>query len=330
MDAPKPIVLILGPTAAGKTDLAVELAGKLPGGGECVCADSMQIYRGMDIGTAKPTPAQRARVPHHVLDLLDPGDDGFSVDSWLQLAQDAIDEIRGRGRHPIVVGGTNLYVQALLYGLFEGPEPDPALRGRLAATDLADLRRRLERVDPDATKWIHPNDRKRTVRALEVFEATGRRISELQTQWGGGRPPRGDVGIIGLDYSTGAINGRINARVKAMIEAGLVEEVQRLGERGGLGRQASEALGYRQIIDHLAGRNTLEQAIEQIKIQTRRLARKQRTWLRRFRIHPASVWIQADGESMQALVQQTLAILMERPSPPRSDPTDPLAAGRIS
>ncbi len=288
----KPIILVLGPTASGKSDLAVGLAQRLPGGGECVCADSMQVYRGMNIGTAKPTPVQRAAVPHHLLDLLDPREDGFSVDVWLGLAERVIADIRDRGRYPIVVGGTNLYVQALLEGLFEGPVPDPDLRRQLAAAEPDVLRRRLETVDPEAAVRIHPNDRRRTIRAIEVYELTGSRITDLQQQWLGG-PSRLDVRIIGLVYEAGAINRRINSRARTMIRDGLVHEVQGLLDAGGLGRQASEALGYRQVLDYLDGRCSLSGALEQIRVRTRRYAKQQRSWLRRFRVHPQSAWIEA-------------------------------------
>ncbi len=314
MTEPDPILLVLGPTAGGKTEVAIELATRLPGnpvGGECICADSMQVYRGMDVGTAKPTAAQRRAVPHHGLDLLDPSEDGFSVDAWLRMAEDAIAGIRGRGRFPIVVGGTGLYAQALLEGLFQGPAPSPALRRSLEQTDDLALRERLEAVDPPAAERIHRNDRKRTVRAVEVYELTGRRISDLQSQWGGGG--RRDVRIIGLDYSVPAINARINARVRSMIEEGLVEEVSALLEAG-LGRQAAAALGYRQIAGHLAGRLSLPEAIEQIKISTRRLAKQQRSWLRRFRAHAGSMFIAADALSPQAIA----AVVLEDILPPRT------------
>ncbi len=303
----KPIILILGPTAGGKTGLAVSLAARM--GGECICADSMQVYRGMDIGTAKPTARQRAAVPHHLLDLLDPQEDGFSVDTWLGLAEKAVAEIRGRRRFPIVVGGTNLYVQALLESLFEGPLPDPQLRSQLEVTDPAALRRRLETIDPAAARQIHPNDQRRTVRAIEVYELTGKRISDLQQQWLTG-PPRRDVRIIGLDYGVTAINRRINARARAMIRDGLVDEVRALMAAGGLGRQASEALGYRQVIDHLQGRLGPDAVLEQIRIRTRQFAKQQRSWLRRFRMHPESSWISADGLSPQELVYKALVLIV--------------------
>ncbi|MHC4143114.1 MAG: tRNA (adenosine(37)-N6)-dimethylallyltransferase, partial [Planctomycetota bacterium] len=296
----------------GKTDLAVDVARRLPGepvGGECICADSMQVYRGMNIATAKPTPEQRAAVPHHLLDLLDPGEEGFSVDTWLGLARQAVADVRGRGRYPIVVGGTNLYVQALLEGMADGPAPDAKLRTELEAADPAALRRRLEAIDPDAAARIHPNDRKRTIRAIEVHEL---------------------VRIIGLDYSVEAINARINARVRAMIRDGLVDEVRQLVRGGGPGRQAAEALGYRQVLDHLAGRMSLEDAVEQIKIRTRRYARQQRTWLRRFRVHPQSAWIPADGISPQELVEKSLAAICRPPPGRPAGPWDESAGGSIS
>ena len=321
----KPIILILGPTASGKSDLAVGLAQRLPGGGECVCADSMQVYRGMNIGTAKPTPAQRAAAPHHLLDLLDPREDGFSVDVWLGLAERAIADIRDRGRYPIVVGGTNLYVQALLEGLFDGPVPDPDLRRQLERAELDVLRRRLETVDPEAAVRIHRNDRRRTVRAIEVYELTGRRITELQQQWLGG-PSRLDVRIIGLVYEAGAINRRINSRARTMIRDGLVHEVQALLDAGGLGRQASEALGYRQILDYLAGRYSLSGALEQIRVRTRRYAKQQRSWLRRFRLHPKSTWLAAGDLSAAELGLKALeAALAPQKTAPEID-----AAKRVS
>ena len=313
----KPVILILGPTAGGKTSLAISLANTLPGGGECICADSMQVYRGMDIGTAKPTPEEQAQARHHLIDIADPSDDGFSVDTWLSLAEKIIAEIRGRDRYPIIVGGTNLYVQAFLFGLFEGPEPDVTLRERLRGLAEADLRAWLERVDPVGAERIHTHDQKRTIRAIEVYELTGKRLSELQVQWTDSRP-REDVIIIGLDYPTEAINRRINARVKGMIDAGLVDEVQRLHESGAIGRQASEALGYKQLVEALEGSISEEEAIEQIKIRTRRFAKQQRTWLRKFRAHPRSTWFEAEQLTPQEIVNKAITSLSELASRPQS------------
>jgi tRNA dimethylallyltransferase len=297
------VVGIVGPTATGKTRIAIELAQQT--GAEIVSVDSMQLYRGMDIGTAKPSLEERAAIPHHLFDVADPAEDGFSVDSWLALAEESVRTIRRRGRVPILAGGTNLYVQAFLEGLFEGPEPDPRLRAELEGLDPNVRRRRLEEADPAAAERIHPNDVKRTIRALEVHALTGRRLSDLQQQWGRGRC-RDDVVIVGLDWPVEAINRRINARVRVMIEAGLVDEVRRLLAAGRLGRQAREALGYRQIADYLEGRLGLEEAVEQIKIRTRRFAKQQRTWLRRFRAISRSTWIPAADLTPQELVDKAL------------------------
>jgi len=286
----KPIVVIVGPTAGGKSALAIDLAACLPGGAEIVSADSMQVYREMDIGTAKPTPRERSIVPHHLIDTIDPADDTYSVDRWLTEANAVIESIRGGSKWPIVVGGTNLYVKALLEGLFDGPPASPAVRADLARTDLGALRDRLIRVDPAAARRIHPNDRRRTVRALEVFAATGRPITQMQREWDAGRA-RDDAVVIGIDMPVEVVNRRINARVRDMIERGLVEEVRRLHEAGRLGRQAREALGYKQLIAHFEGRASLDDAIERIKILTRRFAKQQRTWLRRFRAYPRSHWL---------------------------------------
>lgn len=323
MTGDRPIILILGPTAGGKTTLAIHLARHLPGGGECISADSMQVYRGMDIGTAKPTADERAACPHHLLDLAEPDDTGFTVDHWLERAEETIADVRRRGHWPIVVGGTNLYVQALMFGLFDGPEPDADLRARLNALDDRALRDQLERIDPTAASRIHPNDRRRTIRAIEVFERTGSPISAQQLQWGSfvdadetaGPQPRCDVRIIGLLYAPSVINQRINARVRAMMDAGLLEEVRELHEAGRLGRQAREALGYKQLIDHLEGRSTLDEAVEQIKIRTRRYAKQQRTWLRRFRVYEPSLWLDADALDLDDIARRALVYVRDDPAP---------------
>lgn len=324
-DIPRPMV-ILGPTASGKSELAVALAERLgePGapGGEIVGADSMQVYQHLDAGTAKPPTELRRKAPHHLIDIVAPTA-RFTVADWLRLADDLIARIPQRGRRPIVVGGTNLYVKVLLEGMFEAPAHDPAFRASLESIDAADLHDRLKRVDPAAAESIHPNDRKRIVRALEVHHLTGEPISARQRQWseqatGAGSTPRTppayrhDPILIGLDWPAEALNRRINQRVKRMFhpppsEAGdavpesLPEEVRRL-ERAGLlgppGAQVREALGYKQVLAALAGRCTMDEAFEQTKIQTRRLAKQQRTWLRRFRgVH----WLPAAELDAEAL-----------------------------
>lgn len=312
-DRPTPhrFPVIAGPTAGGKSDLAVAVALALRERhgieGEIVSADSMQVYRGLDIGSAKPTPDERRGVPHHLIDVAEPTE-SFSVDRWLSLAEAAIDGIRGRGGVPIVVGGTHLYIKALLEGLFEGPAADPALRAELGAMDPAARRAELERVDPAAAARIHPNDERRTIRALEVFRLTGRPISELQQQWDAGRVRR-DCVLVGLEWEVPSLNRRINARVKRMMERGLLEETRALWESGRLGPQAAEALGYKQLLAYLKGPQTpgrLEEAVEAIKIETRRFAKNQRTWLRRLRTTPGSVWLQPERTDPDQRVQVVL------------------------
>ncbi len=273
---------ILGSTASGKGALARELARRV--GGQIVSVDSMKVYRRMDIGTAKPTPEQRAEVPHHCLDLVEPSE-AFSVARYVEHADAAIAAIAAAGDVVLAAGGTGLYLKALAEGLFEGPGADPHIRRdlqrRAGEEGLAALHAELARIDPEAAGRIHPNDEKRIVRALEVYRQTGRAISQLQRQWDAQR--RYDCVFVGLRRTPEDIRGRVNARVKRMIARGLREEVAGLlAEPKGLSRQAAQALGYAEMIAHLQGRLGLEQAIEQIKIHTRRFARKQQTWFRRF------------------------------------------------
>lgn len=290
--------VVVGPTAGGKSALAVELAGRLACAGrpaEILSADAYQVYRGLDIGTAKPSEAERGGVVHHLIDIVEPTE-RFTLHDWLGRAEEAIGACGARGVVPIVVGGTHLYVKALLEGLFEGPGADEGVRESLRAMGAAALRAELERVDPEAAARIHPNDERRTIRAIEVYRLTGRPISEHQRQWDDGGRVRAGARLIGLEWPTESINRRINARVREMMERGLLAEVRGLHEReegSRLGPTAREALGYKQIVEHLEGRGTLEEAVERIKIETRRFAKNQRTWLRRLRTTPGSVWIDA-------------------------------------
>jgi tRNA dimethylallyltransferase len=321
MNTPYPV--IAGPTAGGKTALAVAIAHALAARGvaaEVVTADAFQVYRGMDVGTAKPTPAERAGVPHHLIDLVEPTE-RFTVHDWLRRADPLVADLRARGVVPIVVGGTNLYVKAFLDGLFDAPPIGAEVRDAVRAMGQPERRDELDRVDPAAAARIHPADERRTVRALEVFRQTGTPISTLQAQWDAEQTARPDALLVGLDWPTDAINARINARVRSMLDGGLVEEARVLWEAGALGPQAREAIGYKQLIPFFEGKTSLEAAAERIKIDTRRLGKNQRTWLNRFRARhpggggPGDLWIAAagasPGEIAQTLVDRIFA------APPR-------------
>ena len=273
------LLVILGATASGKSDLAMRLAEHI--GGEILSVDSMQVYRGMDIGTAKPTQEEQASVRHHVIDVVQP-DQEFTVARFIELANDAIADAAERNVPLIATGGTPLYYKALFEGMFEGPGASAAIRDRLRQLSNDDLHRRLVGIDPPAASRIHRNDTKRLIRALEVHELTGKPISTLQQEWMQGRQ-RHEAKWLGLDWDREALNRRINVRVKAMIDAGWVDETRRLLEHyGELSKTAGEATGYRELIAHLGGDMSLDDAVEQIKIATRQLARRQMKWFRRF------------------------------------------------
>lgn len=292
----KRVFVIVGCTATGKGALARAVAGHV--GGEIVSVDSMKVYRGMDIGTAKPSPADRAAVPHHLVDVADPWE-AFSVARFVTLADEAVADIHRRGRPVVAVGGTVLYLKCWYEGLFAGPGADPAFRAairRRAATEGLDvLHAELARLDPAAAARIHRNDLRRIERALEVYQLTGEPISRLQQQWGSAAPrrPDWDWRLIGLRRERDETNRRINLRVKRMIEAGLVEEARRIWEDArGVGPQARQAVGYAELFEYFSGRGGLDEALEQIKIHSRQLAKQQRTWLRRL---PGVQWIDASG-----------------------------------
>ncbi|MBC24104.1 MAG: tRNA (adenosine(37)-N6)-dimethylallyltransferase MiaA [Phycisphaerae bacterium] len=290
MPSRDPIIIVAGQTAVGKTDLAMGIAESIEGGGECISADSMQIYRGMDIGTAKPTARQRQQVRHHMIDVANPHDSGFTLATWLQGARESIEDVFSRGRRPIVVGGTNLYIKSLLSGFIDGTEPDPARRAELDRMDTEQLRTMLESRDPESAQRIHRNDRRRTIRAIEVFDSTGKPISALQEHWQSESGPDPFI-LVGLSMDRELLNRRINSRVGRMMEEGLLQELEQLLQDGPLGRQAREAVGYKQLLEMMEGRCSLEEAREQIKIQSRRYARQQATWLKRFRPLQNSIWL---------------------------------------
>ena len=278
------MVLILGVTASGKGQLAFGLAESL--GAEILSIDSMKVYKRMDIGTAKPPKEARRRIKHHLIDVVEPSE-SFSVATFLDRADEAIEEIRNRDRSIIAVGGTALYIKALLYGLFKGPGTNEQIRSELRARVQLEgptqLHRELAQVDPTAAERIDPNDSKRIIRALEVFRITRKPISSLQKQFAAEKPLH-DWTIIGLRRQKTEENKRINARVKRMLTAGLVDEVKSLlADEKPLSPQARCAIGYAEIIDYLSGQTNLEEATELIKKNSRRLAKSQRTWFKTFK-----------------------------------------------
>lgn len=272
---------LTGATAVGKSRVGVALAQRL--GAEIISLDSMAIYRGMDIGTAKPNAEQRAAAPHHLIDVVDPAED-FSVAQYLDAAQNTIAEIRRRNREVLFVGGTPLYLKCLLRGLFEGPPANWELRteiqAELALVGSAALHERLAQFDPLAASQIHPNDARRLVRALEVYRATGEPISHQQLQFEEGSPAEA-CRVFVLRRPRDEQHRRIEDRVEWMMSAGLVDEVRSLTTSGHkLGRTASQAVGYREVLDHLRGDFDLPQTAERIKARTRRFAKRQGTWFR--------------------------------------------------
>lgn len=293
-----PVVVLAGPTAAGKTALSLALAESL--GAEIVSADSMQVYRFLDIGTAKPGLEERARVPHHLIDVVAP-DVPYNAARYAEDARRAAEDIHRRGRPVLVVGGTGLYVRALLEGLAEGGGADPDVRERLerqarrarAEGDPAWLHRELARRDPERARALHPNDTVRLVRALELAERTGRTAAERAERLA---PPKPDYRVLHLavDPGTEALDRRIERRCDAMIEAGLLREVRDLHARGyGPHLRPLRGIGYRHMHPVVEGRDTLVNAAAAMKADTRRFARRQRTWLRAV---PGVRWFAPDDE----------------------------------
>ena len=283
------LVIIQGPTASGKSEAAVRLAEAV--GGEIVNADSLQVYRGLDIGSAKPGPDLLSRIPHHLLDIVDP-DQEFTAADFRQEAAAAIAAIHARGRQPIVVGGTGLYIRTLLGGLAPSPGGDPAIRRELQA--IADrqgseeLHRLLAREDPAAAARLHPRDQVRIVRALEVVRATGRSLISFQAEHGFRQRDYHSLKL-GLEVPRAELYRRIDARVEAMLAVGLVEEVRGLLERGyGPELKPLGAIGYKEVCAHLAGQFSREEALCRIQQATRNYAKRQLTWLR---ADPEIIWV---------------------------------------
>lgn len=286
MAKPK-VAVVVGPTAVGKTQVALELAEAL--GAEIINADSLQLYRELDIGTAKPTAAERARVPHHLLDVVAP-DEPYDAARYAREAREAVQALIRREVPPLVVGGTGLYIKALLHGLFFQGEEVPRVRSRLlkelSEQGLPALYARLQKVDPETARKLAPGDRYRILRALEVWEATGRSISELHAAHAFKEEPFETLKL-GLNLPREELYRRINTRVEAMLAQGWLDEVRGLLERYAPELKPLKSLGYRHLIAVLQGRLTLEEAVLLIKRDTRRYAKRQLTW---FRADPEVLW----------------------------------------
>lgn len=272
---------VVGATAAGKSEVGTALALRI--NADILSLDSMAIYRGMDIGTAKPNAQQRQCVPHHLIDLVEPYEE-FSLAQYLEAAKQSQNAILAKGRQALFVGGTPLYLKSLLRGIFEGPPADLELRRQW--TDEAQrrggdwLHSQLQQIDPVAAARLHPNDTRRLIRAIEVYQKTGRPISELQQQFERGKPAS-DCRVFVLDWPKEELCARITRRVHAMFAAGLVEEVRALMRLPRpLSKTARQAVGYREVIEYLEGRLSLAETIEQVDHHTRQLAKRQRTWFR--------------------------------------------------
>lgn len=288
-----PIVVILGPTASGKSALAVALAQHFSG--EVVSADAFAVYRGMDVGTAKPSLTEQQGIPHHLISILEPSD-RCDVQRWLELAEQAITGIRARGHLPIVAGGTPLYVKALLEGLSAGAPRDPTMRGALEARYDREggdaMFAELQRIDPVYAADRHPNDKRRLIRALEVHAITGQPYSSFHTTDGVRRTDIAPL-LIGLEWPREVIYARIDARAAAMFARGLVDEVRSLADR--LSPEAAQAVGYKEVLAHLRGEHDLARALTLVQQKSRNLAKHQMTWYRGW---PDIRWLMASAPDL--------------------------------
>ena len=318
------MLCLAGATATGKSEIALLLAERL--GGEIISVDSMQVYRGLDIGTAKPGAEERRRVPHHLIDVA-ALDETFDAARFARLAHAAVREIQARGKVPILCGGTGLYFMAFLEGLGDAPPADAALRAELKAAPMPELLRELEARDPVAFEKIDRQNPRRVIRALEVIRLTGKPFSAQRADWRSQKenslaPAEGERdGVRGISWSsqpttffgvlreTADLHSRINARVDLMFRSGLVEEVRELLKRGlSENRTAMQAIGYRQVVEHLRGERKLPETIELVKIRTRQFAKRQMTWFRRqTQLNWLAVQPQETAESVASRIMEALA-----------------------
>ena len=298
-------LFIAGPTASGKSALALALAEQF--GGEIITADSMQVYRGLDIGTAKPTAEERARVPHHLLDVCDLREN-FDAAQFVRRAQPAVTEIQARGKLPIFCGGTGLYFKAFIAGLGEAPASDTALRTELEAQPLATLLAELETRDPATFAAIDKQNPRRVVRAIEVIRLTGKPFSAQRADWQPAVDPALAARYFCLKREPADLHARINVRVDEMFQRGLVAETKYLLAHGlADNRTALQAIGYRQVVEHLRGERSLTETVELVKIRTRQFAKRQFTW---FRAQPYIRWLELKAnEPLESVGQRMGAIL---------------------
>jgi tRNA dimethylallyltransferase len=306
-------VFIAGPTAVGKSEIALQLAERI--GGDIISVDSMQVYRGLDIGTAKPSPAERARVPHHLIDICDLTE-SFDAAQFVRLAQKAVEEIQARGRVPVFCGGTGLYFKAFLSGLGEAPSANPELRAKLEAMPYEALLRELRERDLAAYEKIDKQNPRRVIRAVEVIRLTGKKFSQQRAEWKSevqspkskvqGRRPE----FFCLTRTTDDLRRRIDARVDTMFARGLVDETRELLQHGlQENKTAMQAIGYRQVVEHLRGERPLAETIELVKTKTRQFAKRQLTW---FRAQKNLEWMELRPEEPLESVSQRIGTVVSR------------------
>ncbi len=306
--------VLLGPTASGKTAVGLILARKL--GAEILSLDSMQVYRGMDIGTAKPSPEEQAEIPHHLLDIVNP-DEAFSVGQWLAAAAGAESDLASRGKSSLFAGGTALYLKAMISGLHSVPAPHPSLRQTLEDELAANggrerLRAELREADSELCEGLHIHDDRRLLRGLEVWRSTGRPLSDWRRDWK--ETPVLGIPAVALCRPRESLHERIEARLDAMLGGGFVAEVETIAQGSGFGVTARRAIGYAEILEHLDGGLSLDEARERILVSTRTLVRRQDTWLRSF---PDLVRLKAEeGEDAVSLADRAAAILCGEDSSP--------------
>lgn len=299
------VIVVVGPTASGKTDLAIQLAKGLDG--EIISADSMQIYKEMTIGTAKPTMEERKGIPHYLLDFVEPNEN-FNVAKYKEMAEERIEEILSRGKVPIIVGGTGLYVDTLVKGIeFSEIERDEKycqeLEEEVKEKGVDWLQEELKKVDEEAAKVIDKNNVRRVIRALEIYKVTGKTKTQLDLESVKG--PKYQYLMFGIQWKREELYKRIDLRVDQMLEAGLVEEVKRILTTTGFSRTALQGLGYKEVVNYLEGKMTYEEMVDKIKMETRRYAKRQMTWFKR---SDKIIWL--DGSQKEEMWQEVMKYVM--------------------